>query len=142
MGNLTRHLGWLLLAPEPREEWRWVGWAVVGFLVGVLFIALGIFAFYSGLFNAPFVLFMGLVYAMQAVLQALPPRRRRIVLGVRMAITLSFVAGVLSIPLTYPRPLREDSLPVWMAAFLIPFLLCVNYFVNRRRDRRSRPAAS
>lgn len=143
MGNWSRHLGWLLLHPGPREEWRWVGWAVVGLPLGVLFMALGLFAFYRGATNALWVLFMGLGYAMLAVLEALHPlRRRRAVLGVRAAITLSFVAGGLSMPLTYPRPLREDSFPVWVAALLIPFLLCMNYFVNRRRARRSRPEVS
>ena len=139
--NLSRHVGWLLLHPGSREELRWGGWAVVGLPLGVLVIALSLFALYRGATNAPLLLFLGLGYAMQAVLEALPSRRRRIVLGVRAAITLSFLAGGLSIPLTYPRPLREDSFPVWMAVLLILFLFCMNYFVNRHRAGRERPAA-
>jgi hypothetical protein len=87
------------------------------------------------------LLFLGLGYAMQASLHAFPPRRRRVVLGVRAAITLSYVAVALAIPLAYPLPLREDSFPVWVAGLLILFLFCFNYFVNRHRERHSRPAA-
>jgi hypothetical protein len=86
------------------------------------------------------VLFSGPIFAMEGVLHALPPRRRRVELGVRAAITLFFLAVILSIPLTYPLPLRVDSFPVWVAGLLILFLLCRKYFVNRHRERRSRPA--
>ena len=141
MTSLLQHTGWLLLAPGPREDLRWVGWAVVGFSAGALITAWGLFGLYKGVFIAPLLLFLGPINAMQAVLHALPPRRRRVVLGVRAAITLSLLAGALSIPLTYPRPLREDSFPVWAAGLLILFLFCSNYFVNRHRERRSRPAA-
>ena len=120
---------------------RYVGWAVVGLPVGVLFTALGLFALYKGIPNAPLLLIPGPIHAMQAVLHALPLRRRRVVLGVRAAITLSALAAALSIPLTYPRPLRDDSFPMWVAGLLILFLFCFNYFVNRHRERRSRPAA-
>ena len=140
--NLSRHVGWLLLTPGPREDLRWAGWVVVvGLPLWALFTALSLFALYRGAPNAPMLVFLGLGYAIQAVLHALPPRRRRIVLGVRAAITLSFVAGALSTPLTYPQPLREDSFPVWLAALLILFIFCMNYFVNLYRARRSRSAA-
>src|SRR5215210_4000530 len=141
MTSLLQHTGWLLLAPGPREDLRWVGWAVMGLLAGVLFTALGLYALYKGAPMILWVLFWGPIIAMEGVLHALPPRRRRVVLGIRAAITLSFLAVALSIPLTYPRPLREVSFPVWVAGLLILCLFCFNYFVNRHRERRSRPAA-
>ena len=140
MTSLLQHTGWLLLAPGPREDLRYVGWAVVGLPLAALVMALGLFALYKGALNAPLLLCLGPVYAMQAVLHALSLRRRRVVLGVRAAITLFFLAVILSIPLTYPLPLRVDSFPVWVAGLLILFLFCSNYFVNRHRERRSRPA--
>lgn len=141
MASLSRHTGWLLLAPGVREDLRWVGWAVVGVPLGVLFVALGLFALYEGVTNIVWALFFGPLFSMQAVLHALPTHRRRVVLGIRAAITLSFLAGALSMPLTYPRPLREDSFTVWSAVLLILVLFSVNYFVNRRRARQSQPAA-
>jgi hypothetical protein len=139
MTSLLQHTGWLL-APGPREDLRYVGWATMGLLAGVLFTALGLFALYKGAPMILWVLFSGPIFAMEGVLHALPPRRRRVELGVRAAITLFFLAVILSIPLTYPLPLRVDSFPVWVAGLLILFLLCRKYFVNRHRERRSRPA--
>ena len=49
MGNLSRHLGWLLLAPEPKEEERGRGGALVFLAFGGLFAAFGVL----GLFQTP-----------------------------------------------------------------------------------------
>lgn len=143
MNRALRRLGWLLLIPDPREreEYRGVGWALFTIFMGVFATVLGLFVLFQGWSQPIFLLFFGPAWIMQSALYLLSTRLHRAALGLRLASTLAFLAAVVSLPLTYPRPLSVSSFPVWFAVALVLCAFCINYFSNRHRARRSQSAA-
>lgn len=136
-----RHLGWLLLVPEPNEEAR--GGASCGCASqSALFAVFGV----VGLLRTPPALGEALrqwALALLLFVQALlcSPSLNgcpRAVWGARAAASVVAFAVMGVIALTfYSGGFRFGV--VLVAAFLV-FILFYNYFANRRKYRRSRPA--
>lgn len=155
MASLSRHAGWLLLAPEPREEERRYPVALFWLLVAVWVLACGMSMSAIVLdLRADGVLdrgsrsliatnfFLGPCVVLSSSRGFLPARRRRTLLAVRAALTPAYLATAAAYVLTfsiYSDPPAPTGVVFGLA--FGPGLLCVNYFVNRRRARRSRPAA-
>ncbi len=144
MGNLSRHLRWLLLVPEPNEEARRQGSIWLFLAAGVIFALFGV----RELFETPPDLgeafrqwAVVLLPCIQAVLFSPSlDGRPRAMLGARVAasVVAFAVMGVFAMTF-YSDGFRFGV--VLVAAFL-GFVLCYNYFANRRRYRRSRPATN
>lgn len=152
--SLSRHVGWVLLHPEPHEQYRGIGWAMVYLLLGLFFAGWSVALFfpvlleggYGWAFGLSFGPSFGLYWALFGVLHALSPRRRRVVFGLRLALTAAFQMVALSLPLVYAR---EPSLDPFFEPFLfrtvavlVLLLFCRNYFVNLYRDRRAARSAT
>lgn len=142
MGNLSRHLGWLLLIPEPRQEARgrrsmWLFLAAGGLFV--VFGVVGLLRTPPGLGEALRQWALALLLFVQALLCSPSlDGRPRAMLGARVAasVVTFAVMGVLAVTFYADGYLFGAAL---VAAFLV-FILCYYYyFANRRRYRRSQP---
>ena len=82
--------------------------------------------------DRPAVLFFAAILLLFSILHGLPPHRRRVRLGARVALTLAVLAFAIWFPLA-----RMGEYGALVAALLVLALLCANHFFNRRRALRS-----
>lgn len=143
MSDLLQHAAWLLLAPEAAEEQRRQDLPLLFVFLGGFFLLLGFLDYLAdGALNDGFSLLVLTAFMLlNASLYALPPHRRWATLGVRAALTLTFLAEITSLSRTFGGSFGHAWLREVLLLAAVLATLCTNYFLNHRGARRSRTTA-
>jgi O-antigen/teichoic acid export membrane protein len=141
MGNVLRHLGWLLLVPEPSEEVQRRASIRLFLVAGVVCVVFGVVRLLQTSPDIAEVLRLWalalLVFVQGLLCSPSLYRRPRAMLGARAitSVVTFAVTGVIALTF-YAEGFRLGV--VLVVAFPV-FILCFYCFANRRRYRRSRP---